>query len=144
VILVFGKNGALTRVYGNHHMPVSVGQPESSHKAIDVVDDVYLHIGKIDQVTVRFEPSEFPYAGNLKDANSQIIRISGSDGSVSVFQAGAIRLLEDTSTLDSQGNPVPPELDPSWIGSPLTRVSNLGPLVELVRRRAVGSTQTTQ
>jgi Tfp pilus assembly protein FimT len=145
VILVFGGNGALQRVYTNYDMPTAAGRPVNSYKAIDVVDDVYLHIGKIDQVTVRFEPSEFPFAGNLKDANSQIIRISGSDGSISVSQAGTIRLPDDTlPTLDSAGNPVPPELDPSWIGSPLTRVSNLGPLVELVRRRAVGSTQTTQ
>ncbi|XZE21623.1 pilus assembly FimT family protein [Pirellulaceae bacterium SH449] len=145
VILVFGGNGALQRVYTNYDMPTNAGLIVNSYKAIDVVDDVYLHIGKIDQVTVKFEPSEFPYAGNLADSNSQIIRISGSDGSISVSQAGTIRLPDDTlPTLDSVGNPVPPELDPSWIGSPLTRVSNLGPLVELVRRRAIGSTQTTQ
>lgn len=145
VILVFGKTGALVRVYANHDMPTTSGRPAWGLKQIDVVDDVYLHVGKIDQVTVNFDSVSFPYAGNLADFNSQIVRISASTGSVAVAPTGPIRIPEDTlPTTDASGAIVPPEINASWIGSPLTRVSQLGVLVELARRRAIGSTQTAQ
>lgn len=145
VILVFGKTGALVRVYANHDMPTTSGRPAWGLKQIDVVDDVYLHVGKIDQVIVNFDSGSFPYAGNLGDFNSQIVRISANTGSVAVAPTGPIRIPEDTlPTTDASGAIVPPEINASWIGSPLTRVSQLGVLVELARRRAIGSTQTTQ
>lgn len=145
IILVFGARGQLSKVFANYDMPTQNGRPSSAYKLIDVVDDVFLHIGKIDQVAVNFDSSSIPYAGNLIDLNSQIVRISASDGSVAVAPTGAIRIPEDTlTTLDASGATVPPEIDPTWIGTPLSRVSQLGVFVELARRRAIGSTQTAQ
>lgn len=145
VILVFGKSGALVRVYANHDMPTTSGRPAYGLKQIDVVDDVYLHIGRIDQVSVNFDSVSIPYAGNLIDSNSQIVRISANDGSVAVAPTGVIRIPDDTiATFDETGNPVPPEIDPTWVGTSLTRVSQLGVFVELARRRAIGSSQTAQ
>lgn len=145
IILVFGSRGQLTKVYANYDMPTQNGRPPNAYKLIDVVDDVFLHIGKIDQVAVDFDSASIPYARNLVDLNSQIVRISSSDGSVAVAPTGPIRIPDDTlPTTDASGAVVPPEIDPSWIGSPLTRVSQLGVFVELARRRAIGSTQTAQ
>jgi type II secretory pathway pseudopilin PulG len=145
VILVFGSRGQLSKVYGNYDMPSQNGRPSNAYKLIDVVDDAYLHIGKIDQVAVNFDSSSIPYAGNLIDLNSQIVRISASDGSIAVGPTGPIRIPEDTlPTTDFSGAVVPPEIDPSWVGSQLLRVSQLGVFVELARRRAIGSTQTGQ
>ena len=92
--LVFSPNGALTRVYANQKAIGSTVSPQSVR--VDTVDDVFLHIGRIDQV---FMPVDAALNGrsraalelaeangtkqNLTDPSSYIVRLSPKSGAIS-------------------------------------------------------------
>ena len=92
--LVFSPNGALTRVYANQKAIGSTVSPQSVR--VDTVDDVFLHIGRIDQV---YMPVDTTLSGrsraalelaeangikqNLTDPSSYVVRLSPKSGAIS-------------------------------------------------------------
>ena len=91
--LVFSPNGSLSRVYANQKATSSTVSPQSIR--IDPVDDVFLHVGRIDQV---FMPVDSALNGrsraalelaeangvkqNLTDPSSYILRLSPKSGAI--------------------------------------------------------------
>ena len=92
VYLVFAPDGSFSRVYANE--PVSTAMSGQTVR-IDAVDDVFLHIGRIDQVTLPFNASNvrdkmaalaMEASGvkqNLTDPSTYVIRISPKSGAIS-------------------------------------------------------------
>lgn len=90
IYLVFSPDGSFSRVYANQKMgPQSV--------RIDSVEDVFLHIGRIDQVVMPLDPNNASVgrnvAGltaavasgtkmNLTDASSYVLRLSPKSGAI--------------------------------------------------------------
>ncbi len=91
--LVFSPNGSLSRVYANQKGTGATVSPQSIR--IDTVDDVFLHIGRIDQVIMPVDAAsrsrsraalEFAEANgvkqNLTDPSSYILRLSPKSGAI--------------------------------------------------------------
>ena len=89
IYIVFSPDGSFSKVYANQ----IVGQQNSR---IDAVDDVFLHIGKIDQVAMPFDPStkrrdlasvanadSNGLKQNLTDPSGYVIRLSPKSGAIS-------------------------------------------------------------
>ena len=89
IYLVFSPDGSFSKVYANQMS----GQQNSR---IDAVDDVFLHIGKIDQVTMPFNQStqrrdlasvvnadSNGLKQNLTDPSGYVIRLSPKSGAIS-------------------------------------------------------------
>ena len=88
IYLVFSPDGSFSRVYANQMLgPQTV--------RIDAVDDVFLHIGRIDQVTMPFNSSNVRDRAsveaavlvgtkqNLTDPSSYVLRLSPKSGAIS-------------------------------------------------------------
>ena len=93
IYLVFSPNGSLSRVYANQKATSSAVSPQAVR--IDPVDDVFLHIGLIDQVHMAVDTSlggrnrvamELADANgtkqNLTDPRSYILRLSPKSGAI--------------------------------------------------------------
>ncbi len=78
IYVVFSPDGALSRVYANAALS-AVSVP------VEIADDFFLHVGKIDQVVV----PQFPSAEkqNLTDPSTYIVRLSSKSGAISVAPA---------------------------------------------------------
>ncbi len=92
IYIVFGPDGALNRVYAN-------ARRGAENVPIDPVDDIFLHIGRVDQVTMgdvsvsdpifpgrsraSIESTAATTRSNLRDLSSYIIRLSPRSGSIS-------------------------------------------------------------
>lgn len=89
IYLVFAPDGSFSRVYANE-----LGVSGSQSVRIDAVDDVFLHVGKIDQVVMpiasgsvrdRTGVEAAEVAGvkqNLTDPSSYVIRVSPKSGAI--------------------------------------------------------------
>lgn len=88
IYLVFGPDGSFSHVYANERMSTAAVR-------IDAVDDVFLHIGKIDQVIMPVDTTvlgrnrlAFEQANtlgikqNLADAGNYVVRLSAKSGAV--------------------------------------------------------------
>ena len=106
IYLVFSPNGSLSRVYANKKATSSAVSPQAVR--IDPVDDVFLHIGLIDQVHMAVDTSmggrnrvamELADADgtkqNLTDPRSYILRLSPKSGAITA--APINRFLPETS-----------------------------------------------
>ena len=105
IYIVFSPDGSLSRVYAN-----GMGSPNSI--PIELADDLFLHIGKIDQVvltpkrpnTVSSSPA---VPENITDPSMYVVRLSSKSGGLSVAPAtqGIPRTLEigDVLELTRQG-----------------------------------------
>jgi type II secretory pathway pseudopilin PulG len=124
VYIVFNPNGSFSRIYGNYE--ANGGRPSFASKAVDAAEDLFLHIGKIDQIGIA---SVAPYSANLDDPASYIVRLSPRSGSVAVAPTGAIRLPEDAAL----------SLVPA-----LSTADDLGEFIALARKRAFTQNVTGQ
>lgn len=78
VYLEFGADGMLSTVFANGRIAQG-----SQLVPVQTVDDVYLHIGKIDQVGVPALPVTGDDIGrNLTDQSSYIVRVGAKSGSI--------------------------------------------------------------
>lgn len=131
IYLVFSPDGSFSRVFANERLA-------ANSVRIDAVEDVFLHIGKIDQIVMPVDPAvkgrnraAFDVANangvkqNLTDLNSYIIRVSPKSGAITSAPVVAL----DTQIL-VRG------LDPTKL--------SLGDLIQLSRQGAYGFTATAQ
>ena len=94
VTVVFSPNGSLSRVYANQKASGSVVNPQSVR--IDAVEDIFFHIGRIDQVVMPVDPAlsvrtraalvaaeANGIKQNLTDPSSYILRLSAKSGAIS-------------------------------------------------------------
>ena len=105
IYIVFSPDGSLSRVYAN-------GMGSTNSIPIELADDLFLHIGKIDQVvltpkrpaTVSASPA---VPENITDPSMYVVRLSSKSGGLSVAPAtqGIPRTLEigDVLELTRQG-----------------------------------------
>ena len=107
IFIVFSPDGSLSRVYAN-----GVGSPSSI--PIELADDLFLHIGKLDQVV----PPVFDTTTvqNLTDPSMYVVRLSSKSGGLSVAPA-------------TQGIP---------------DAANVGSVLELTRQGTYGASLTGQ
>lgn len=109
IYIVFSPNGAISRVYANHKATSSAVSPQATR--IDTVDDLFLHIGRIDQVHMAYDPTtkvrsrlavELADADgtkqNLTDTSSYVLRLSTKSGAISAAPINVF-LPETTDTL---------------------------------------------
>ncbi len=109
IYLVFSANGALSRVYANQKATASTVSPQSVR--IDAVEDLFLHVGRIDQVHMPVDPTllgrnrsamELAEANgtkqNLTDPSSYILRLSAKSGAITAAPINRF-LPETTDTL---------------------------------------------
>ncbi|AMV31146.1 hypothetical protein VN12_03445 [Pirellula sp. SH-Sr6A] len=87
IYIVFNPDGSFGRVYANNQCLPS-NRPPATLKMIDAAEDLYLHIGRIDQVNVS---TTVPYAGSLADPSNYVVRVSPRSGAVAASPIGAIR-----------------------------------------------------
>ncbi len=97
IYLVFSPNGSLSRVYANKKATSSAVSPQAVR--IDAVDDVFLHIGLIDQVympvggrnraAMKFDDDN-GIKQNLTDPRSYILRLSPKSGAITAAPINAI------------------------------------------------------
>ncbi len=80
IFIVFSPDGGLSRVYANK-MGSSVSVP------VEIADDFFLHIGKIDQVVVPVIDPTNSIKQNLTDPSTYIVRLSPKSGAISVAPA---------------------------------------------------------
>jgi type II secretory pathway pseudopilin PulG len=90
IFIVFSPDGSLSRVYAN-------GAGSSGSIPIELADDLFLHIGKLDQVV----PPVFDTTTvqNLTDPSMYIVRLSSKSGGLSV--APATQDIPDAATVGS-------------------------------------------
>lgn len=122
VYIVFNPDGSFGRVYANNQCLPS-NRPPANLKMIDAAEDVFLHIGRIDQVNVS---TTVPYAGTLSDPSNYIVRVSPKSGAIAASPIGAIRP-EDVV-----------------VGGLLGTSPSLGDCVSLSRKRAFAQFATGQ
>lgn len=124
VYIVFNPDGSFGRVFANNQaIDRQPARPPTSLKMIDAAEDLFLHIGRIDQVN---ESTEVPYAGTLSDPSNYIVRVSPKSGAVAASPIGAIR---------------PEDIAP---GGLLGVNPSLGDCVSLSRKRAFAQFATGQ
>jgi hypothetical protein len=124
IYVVFNPDGSFGRIYANFQCTSTSTRPNPSFKAVDAAEDLFLHMGKIDQVSI--DPTQAPYSGNLADPASYIIRISPRSGAIVAAPTGAIR---------------PEDVGPSGL---LGSSPTLGECVALARKRSFGQYVTGQ
>ncbi len=78
IYVVFSPDGGLSRVYANAARS-SVSVP------VEIADDFFLHVGKIDQVVVPVFSNTI--SQNLTDPSAYIVRLSSKSGAISVAPA---------------------------------------------------------
>ncbi len=78
IYVIFSPDGGLSRVYAN-------AARSSTTVPVEIADDFFLHVGKIDQVVV----PQFSNAisQNLTDPSTYIVRLSSKSGAISVAPA---------------------------------------------------------
>jgi Tfp pilus assembly protein FimT len=137
VYIVFNPDGTFGRVYANHECPFPAPSngPPSSFEPIDAVEDIFWHIGKIDQLLIDPSNAALPFQGNLIDSSSYIVRVSPTSGAITAGPTGSIRRSEDLAS-----GLIPQR----WSTDSMQRVSELGDFVELARRRAFAQTMSAQ
>jgi type II secretory pathway pseudopilin PulG len=131
IYLIFSPDGSFSRIYANEKLG-------ANYTRIDAVQDVFLHVGKLDQIVMPVDPAvkgrnalafnKVVAAGikqNLTDLESYIIRLSPK--STAITAAPIVGL--DTQIL-ARG------LDPTTL--------SLGDLIQLSRQGAYGFTATAQ
>jgi prepilin-type N-terminal cleavage/methylation domain-containing protein len=89
VYIVFNPDGSFGRVFANNQaISPTPARPPATLKMIDAAEDLFLHIGRIDQVNVS---TTVPYAGSLADPSNYVVRVSPRSGAVAASPIGAIR-----------------------------------------------------
>ena len=78
IYVVFSPDGGLSRVYANAALS-AVSVP------VEIADDFFLHVGKIDQVVVPVFSNAI--SQNLTDPSTYIVRLSSKSGAISVAPA---------------------------------------------------------
>ncbi len=78
IYVVFSPDGGLSRVYAN-------AAKSSVIVPVEIADDFFLHIGKMDQVVVPVFSNTIQQ--NLTDPSTYIVRLSSKSGSISVAPA---------------------------------------------------------
>jgi prepilin-type N-terminal cleavage/methylation domain-containing protein len=140
VFFVFSPEGTLSHVWANDRRKVGDNLYAGHSVRIDAVNDIFLHIGKIDRVTMPIDPDPQVLARNrtgfnlanasgqlqnLNDLNSYIVRLSPKSGAISA--APAVGLDTQIAILG---------LNPATL--------TYGDLVELSRRGTYNSNVTAQ
>ena len=140
VYIVFSPEGNLSHLWANERRRVGDTTYAGQLVRIDAVQDIFLHIGKIDQVNMAVDPDPQVLARNrtgfnlalasgvrqnLTDLNSYILRLSPKSGSV--VAAPAVGLDTQMVILG---------LDPT--------TQTFGDLIELSRRGTYSSNTTAQ
>jgi hypothetical protein len=140
VYIVFSPEGNLSHLWANERRRVGDTTYAGQLVRIDAVQDIFLHIGKIDQVNMAVDPDPQVLARNrtgfnlalasgvrqnLTDLNSYILRLSPKSGSV--VAAPAVGLDTQMVILG---------LDPA--------TQTFGDLIELSRRGTYSSNTTAQ
>ena len=140
VYIAFGPDGTLSHVWANERQIPGDPNYLGNLTRIDATQDLFLHIGKVDQVLMPVDPdpsilgrNKFAFDAvngsgvrqNLSDLNSYIVRLSPKSGSISASPAVGI----DTQ-IGILG------LDPSTL--------TFGDLVELSRRGTYNSNVTSR
>jgi hypothetical protein len=141
IYIVFSPEGSLSHVWANDRNSTGGNTSYTGNLVrIDAVQDIFLHIGKIDKVSMPLDPSPQILARNrygfesalavgtpqnLTDLNSYIVRLSPKSGSITAAPAVGI----DTQI--------------SILGLNLSEL-NFGDLVELSRRGTYNSNVTAQ
>jgi hypothetical protein len=138
IYICFTPDGNLSHVWANERRDdVAAGRDGRNHKRIDATQDIFLHIGKIDQIFFPFDAngkrSKAEYINklasgekqNLSDLNTYIIRLSPKSGAITASPAVSI----DTQIQLSGLNP---------------NDLSLGDLIELSRRGTYNSNVTSQ
>jgi len=140
VYIAFGPDGNLSHVWANERQIPGDPNYMGNLTRIDATQDLFLHIGKVDQVLMPVDPdpsilgrNKFAFDAvnssgvrqNLSDLNSYVVRISPKSGSISASPAVGI----DTQ-IGILG------LDPSTL--------TFGDLVELSRRGTYNSNVTSR
>lgn len=141
VYVVFSSEGQLSHVWANERRG-SGADPnyQGSLTRIDATQDVFLHIGKIERLTMPLDPdpqilgrNAFAYNGaaalgiqnNLTDLSAYIVRLSPNSGAITA--SPAVNIETQVSILG---------LNPSGL--------NLGDMIELSRRGTYNSNVTAQ
>jgi type II secretory pathway pseudopilin PulG len=83
--LVFTPDGGIARVYANGRDGMA-----AASIPVDCSDDIFFHIGKIDQVVVPQMPNPLLGPQNLTDSSSFIVRVSPRSGAISVAPAAGV------------------------------------------------------
>lgn len=98
VYIVFSSEGTLSHVWANDRKKAGDNLYRGHQVRIDAVDDIFLHIGKIDRVTMPIDPDTQVLARNrigfnlanasgqlqnLNDLNSYVVRLSPKSGAIS-------------------------------------------------------------
>lgn len=98
VYIVFNPDGSFGRVFANNQaIAASPVRPPATLKMIDAAEDLFLHVGRIDQVAlipkvtnpVTNEMVAFP--ASLDDPSNYIVRVSPKSGTIAASPIGAIR-----------------------------------------------------
>jgi Tfp pilus assembly protein PilE len=140
VYIAFGPDGNLSHVWANERQIPGEPSYAGNLTRIDATQDIFLHIGKIDQIVMPVDPDQaikgrnkFAFDSvngsgvqqNLSDLNSYIVRLSPKSGAISASPAVGIDTQIGILGLDA---------------STLT----LGDLIELSRRGTYNSNVTSQ
>lgn len=132
VYIVFNPDGSFGRIYANGPRVQSTVTPFTSLQLSDASEDLFLHIGRIDQVSLiakqtnRSTGNSVVFPATLDDPSNYIVRISPKSGAVAASPIGAIRD-EDFA-----------------IGGLLGESPSLGDCVSLSRKRAFAQFATGQ
>lgn len=124
VYVVFNPDGSFGRIYANFQCTSTSTRPNATFKAVDAAEDLFLHMGKIDQVAI--DTTSVPYSRNLADPSSYIIRVSPRSGAIVAAPTGTIR---------------PEDVGPNGL---LGSSPTLGECVALARKRSFGQYVTGQ
>jgi prepilin-type N-terminal cleavage/methylation domain-containing protein len=144
VFIVFSPEGTLSHVWANDRRKVGDNLYAGHSVRIDAVNDIFLHIGKIDRITMPFDPDPqvlarnrtgFELANasgllqNVNDLNSYIVRLSPKSGAITAAPAVGIQTQIESIL----------QLTPAQQAA-----LNYGDLVELSRRGTYNSNVTAQ
>jgi prepilin-type N-terminal cleavage/methylation domain-containing protein len=141
VYVVFSPEGQLSHVWANERRPVG-GDPnyQGSLTRIDATQDVFLHVGKIERVTMPVDPdpqilgrnalafrgaTQLGVLNNLTDLSAYIVRLSPNSGAITASPVVNI------------------ETQVSILGLNINNL-NFGDMVELSRRGTYNSNVTAQ
>jgi type II secretory pathway pseudopilin PulG len=137
VYICFTPDGNLSHVWANERRDVAAGSDGSNLKRIDATQDIFLHIGKLDQIVFPFDTngkrSKAEYISklasgvkhNLSDLSSYVVRLSPKSGAIIASPAVSI----DTQVQILGLNP---------------NDLSLGDLIELSRRGTYSTNVTSQ
>jgi hypothetical protein len=140
VYIVFSSEGQLSHIWANDRRVAGDSSYQGSLTRIDATQDVFLHVGKIERVTMPLDPdpqilgrNAFAYnsasllgiQNNLTDLSAYIVRLSPNSGAITA--SPVVNVETQVSILG---------LNPSNL--------NLGDMIELSRRGTYNSNVTAQ